>query len=157
MSYDRIPITAATRLSPCRVQISGQWGAFPTQNKETQENMKMEMVAAVPAGQHTGIITQCHETTKTFDPSKGPEGVVELVIQPKWAKPGHRTLPCSVTFSPTLSSLSALGRLLARLNVTVPDGAEFVPASIEGLEVAFTTSVKNDGFVVVAKDTIRAA
>lgn len=116
--------------------------------------MKMEMVAAVPAGNQRGIITQCHETTKVFDPHKGPEPVVEIVIQPAWNKPGYRTLPVSVVFSPNLSSLSALGRFLSRLGVDLKDGAEFVPASIEGTEVAFTTSNKADGFVVVAKDTI---
>lgn len=119
--------------------------------------MKMEKVAAIPAGPHTGIIIQCHETTKVFDPTKGPEPVVEVVIQPKYQKAGHRTLPVSVVFSPTLTSLSALGRLLGRLGAEPADGEDFVPASLEGTEVAFTAATKPDGFVVVQKDSIRKA
>jgi hypothetical protein len=119
--------------------------------------LKMEKVAAIPAGPHAGIITQAHETTKVFDPSKGPEGVVEIVIQPKWNKPGHRTLPVSVVFSPNLTSLSALAGFLGRIGVNLEDGADFIPASLEGTEVAFTAETKKDGFVVVVKDTIRKA
>lgn len=119
--------------------------------------MKMEMVAAVPAGNQRGIITQCHETTKVFDPAKGPEPVVEVVIQPAWSKPGYRTLPVAVVFSPKLSSVSALGRFLTRIGVELKEGQEFVPQSIEGTEVAFVSATKDDGFVTVGKDTIRKA
>lgn len=119
--------------------------------------MKMEKVAVIPAGQHRGIITQCRETTKTFDPSKGPEEVVEVTIQPKHEKQGHRTLAVNVVFSPALNSVSALGRFLARIGVNLDEGAEFVPASIEGTEVAFESTTKPDGFVVVKKDSIRKA
>lgn len=119
--------------------------------------LKMKNVVAVPAGNQTGIITQCHETTKVFDPTKGPESVVEVVIQPKYQKEGHETLPVAVVFSPSLNSLSALGRFLSRLGVSLRDGQEFVPQSIEGIEVAFTAANKPDGFVVVNKDSIRKA
>ncbi len=118
--------------------------------------LKMKKVVAVPAGNQTGIITECRETTKTFDPRKGPEAVVEIVIQPKYAKEGHETLPVSCVFSPSLTSLSALGRFLGRMNVDLKEGQEFVPQSLEGTPVAFTTESKPDGFVVVQKDTIRA-
>lgn len=117
--------------------------------------LTMEKVAAIPAGAHTGIITRCHETTKAFDPHKGPEPVVEIVVQPKWAQEGHRTLAVSVVFTPTLSSVSALGRFLSRMGVVLEDGQEFVPQSLEGMEVAFTATRKADGFVVVTKDTLR--
>lgn len=119
--------------------------------------MKMEMVAAIPPGPHDGIISRCHETTKVFDPSRGPEAVVEVVIQPKWQKEGHRTLAVSCVFSPSLSSVSALGRFLGRLGVVLADGQEFIPESLEGTRVAFTASTKADGFVVLNKDSIRKA
>jgi len=118
---------------------------------------KMEMVVAVPAGPQRGIIHECKETTKTFDRSKGPEGVYEITIQPAFKKEGFRTLPVSVVFSDSLTSLSGMGRLLGRLGVNLADGQEFVPQSLEGIEVAFTTENKDDGFVVVLKDTIRKA
>ena len=119
--------------------------------------MKMEKVVAISPGPHVGIISQCQETTKVFDRSKGKENVVEITIQPKYQKESFRTLPVSVVFSPSLTTLSALGRLLGRLGVNLEDGADFVPQSLEGIEVAFTAESKEDGFIVVLKDTIRKA
>ena len=119
--------------------------------------LTMKKQAAVPAGNHVGIITRCHETQKTFDPKNGPEPVVEVVIQPKWNREGHETVSVSCVFSHNLSSLSGLGKFLARLGVDLKEGQEFIPASIEGTEVAFETSVKADGFVVVKKESIRRA
>lgn len=118
--------------------------------------LKMEKVAAIPAGPHTGIITQCHETTKVFSPQQGPEPVVEIVIQPKYAKAGFRTLPVSVIFAAkNLTSLSGLAAFLDRVGLNLEDGDQFVPQSLEGTTVAFTAETKQDGFVVVLKDTIR--
>lgn len=119
--------------------------------------LTMKKQAAVPAGNHVGIITRCHETQKTFDPRTGPETVVEVVIQPKWNRDGYETVAVSCVFSHNLSSLSGLGKFLERLGVSLNEGQEFVPASIEGTEVAFETSLKADGFVVVKKESIRRA
>jgi hypothetical protein len=120
--------------------------------------LKVQKQAAIPAGNHQGIITRAHETTKVFDPAKGPEPVVEIVIQPAWKQQGYETLPVAVVFSPVLNGLSALSKFLGRIGQT-PTSDEFVIESIEGTEVLFTAKVKtgSDGFVQIEKDSIRKA
>lgn len=112
--------------------------------------------AAVPDGQHRGVIISAEETTKIFDGAKGPEPVVEIVIQPAWRQDAEtETLPVSVSFSPVLNGLSALSKLLARLKVE--PGASFEVNTLNGTEVEFTVKRNANDFVNVAKDSIRLA
>lgn len=115
--------------------------------------------AAVPPGKHEGIITTAVETTKVFDPAKGPEDVVEISIQPKWKKDEHtETIPVSVIFTPVLNGISALSKLLARLKVPHPQtGDQWQADSLSGTRVTFVADHNKDGFVRVDKDSIRAA
>jgi hypothetical protein len=120
--------------------------------------MKMEKVVAVPPGTHNGIIIRAEETTKVFNHTEGPEPTVEIEIQPSFKKDGYRTLPVAVVFSPVLTSVSALGKFLARLGIEVPDGEDFNVRDLEGREITFECEAKRDGsgFIVVKKDSIRA-
>jgi hypothetical protein len=120
--------------------------------------MKMEKVVAVPPGTHDGIIIRAEETTKVFNHAEGPEPTVEIEIQPSFKKDGYRTLPVAVVFSPVLTSVSALGKLLGRLNVNLEQDQEFNVRDLEGREITFDCEAKRDGsgFIVVKKDSIRA-
>ena len=118
-------------------------------------SLKVKKQAAIAAGKHTGIIIDCRETQKVFDGAKGPEDVIEVVIQPSWKKDADtETIPVAVSFSPVLNGLSALSKFLARIK-REPDGESWEPSSIVGTEVAFTAAIKND-FVNVSKDSIVA-
>lgn len=112
--------------------------------------------AAIPAGQHKGVIVNAAETSKVFDPSKGPEDTVEITIQPGWRKdPSTETLQVSCLFSPVLNGLSAFSKLLQRLEMHPADGEQFDVARLIGREVVFTAEIGASGFVRVVKDSIR--
>lgn len=114
--------------------------------------------AAVPAGTHKGIIIGAEETSKVFDPSKGPEPVVEIVIQPAWkTDDGAETLPVLVSFTPILNGISALSRFLKRVGAEPEEGEEWVPSVLNGVEVSFTCKRNARDFVSVMKDTIKKA
>lgn len=114
--------------------------------------------AAIPPGQHKGIIVNAHETTKVFDPAKGPEETVEIVIQPAWRQdPQTETLQVSALYSPVLNGLSGFSKLLQRLGKHPQDGAQYDVSDLIGLEVVFTAEHNSAGFVRVVKDSVRAA
>lgn len=114
--------------------------------------------AAVPPGAHTGIIVSAEETKKVFNPQKGPEDTIEIVIQPRWRKDdATETLPVQASFTPVLNGLSALSKLLRRLDAHPTDGEAWEPSTLVGTEVAFSTKRSERDFVQVLKDTIRAA
>lgn len=115
--------------------------------------MKMEKVYAIEKGTHRGIITRAEECKRDFKNGNGPETVVEIEIQPSDKRDGFRTLPATVTFSPVLTNLSSLGKLLERLDA-VPEG-DFNPRDLEGTEISFESDLKENGFVAVKKDSIR--
>lgn len=120
--------------------------------------LKAKKQAAIPEGSHTGVITGARETTKVFDPEKGPEETVEITIRPDWkSEDGAETLPVSVVFSPILNGLSALSKLLDRLDLEVPDGANWNPHELTGRKVSFVSERSKTGFVRVLKDSIKAA
>jgi hypothetical protein len=119
--------------------------------------MKMQKKAVIPAGPNSGQIIAARETTKTFDQAKGPEPVVEITIQPDFKVEGATTLTVSVIFTPELNGLSALSKLLDRLDIEVAEGASWDPSSLNGTKVAFVAETNKNGFVRVVKDTIRAA
>jgi hypothetical protein len=119
--------------------------------------LKMSKQAAIPDGAHTGAISGARETTKVFDQEKGPEEVVEITIRPDWKdENGGATLPVSVVFSPSLNGLSALSKLLERLDIQVPDGANWTPHELVGRKVTFVAERTKGGFVRVLKDSIKA-
>ena len=118
--------------------------------------LKKTTLARLPEGKHNGVITNAEETTRTFDPQKGPEEVVEVTIQPGWTNDdGHHAPAVSVTFTPVLNGLSALDSLLERLGQTPDDGAEWEPKSLIGTEVSFV-AVHSGNFTNVKKDSITA-
>jgi len=116
--------------------------------------LKMKKQVALPEGEHFGKIVSAEETTKTFDPSKGPEAVIEITIRPDYKVKGAETLDCSVIFAPVLNGLSALSHLLERLDIEVPDGEYFEPKTLIGTEVEFESTIVND-FVRIDKRSIR--
>ena len=118
-------------------------------------SLKMERKVAIPQGSHKGEIIAARLTTKTFDPIKGPENVVEITIAPAYKVEGAQTLNVSVIYAPELNGLSGLSKFLERMDIEVPEGQEWDPASLHGRKVAFTSKTV-DGFVRVLKDTIRA-
>lgn len=119
--------------------------------------MKMEKVYAIEKGTHRGIITRAEQKKVDFKDGQGPVDSVEIEIQPSDKKDGYRTLPVAVNFSPVLTNLSALGKLLMRLDSVPDDGADFNPRDLEGQEITFESDTKENGFVVVKKDSIRRA
>lgn len=119
--------------------------------------VKAKKQVAVPEGAHKGVISGARETTKTFDQSRGPEPVVELVITPEYRVDGAETLPLSVIFTPVLNGLSALSKLLERLDREPEDGSDWKPETLVGTKVAFVAAEAENGFVRILKDTIRAA
>lgn len=116
--------------------------------------IKAKRQAAIPPGKHGGIIVEAHETTKVFDPQKGPEEVVEIIIQPEWREAdGVETLQVAVLYSPVLNGLSSLSKALERLGQHPAEGESWDPASLAGTEVTFT-AVQKGGFVNVNKDSL---
>ena len=118
-------------------------------------------MAPLPDGQHTGEITNCEETTVTFDPAKGPEEVVRITMQSDAVHPdGLEYMSVSAIFTPNLNGVSALSRCLDRLGRHPEDGEDFDAAACVGTRVSFTTKLdeKDDGnaFTNVAKASIRA-
>lgn len=120
--------------------------------------LKMKKIAALPEGEHRGIITAAEETTKVFDPAKGPEPVVAVTIQPAFKDAdGVGCGTVSVTYSPSLNGLSGLSLLLGRLNFGLRDGDDFEPSEIVGTEVLFSCKRSPNGFVNIEKGTVRIA
>jgi hypothetical protein len=119
--------------------------------------IEVSNMAPLPDGRHTGIIIGAEETTKVFDPSKGPESVVEFTVQPGWkAETGADTLPATFVYAPVLNGISALSRLLKRLGVHPASGEVWEPSSLIGVEISFVTFTKR-GFVTVNKESIQPA
>lgn len=117
--------------------------------------LKAKLQAAIPEGAHKGVISGARETQKDF--GNGPEDTVEIVITPDWKDPnGRQTLPVAVVFSPVLNGLSALSKLLERLDKEVPEGASWTPAEVVGTRVSFVAEKAQNGFIRVLKDSIRA-
>ena len=114
--------------------------------------------AAIPPGEHRGIVIEAMETTTEFSPGK-PEPTVRLTIQPDWEQDEKtETVPVSVNFSPVLNGISALSKLLERLGVPTPEaGKEFDIRTLEGIEVVFSAARNQRNFVQIEKDTIRRA
>ena len=112
--------------------------------------------AAVPPGTHQGQITQAIETRRTFAEGAEPENTVEITLQPNFKVPaGTEVLPVVVNFSPVLNGLSALSKLLTRLNIPAPKaGTDFDVESLVGLNVEFTCDINQKGFVRVKKESI---
>lgn len=120
--------------------------------------IKVENQATLPDGHHTGVITECEETTVTYDPQKGPEETIRVVIHPAYTDPeGRAVLDVAVNFSPVLNGLSALSNFLERIGQAPEDGSEWEPTSIIGTEVQFDCKHNDNGFVTIAKNSIRAA
>ncbi|MHB1059777.1 MAG: hypothetical protein ACYC0F_18030 [Rhodanobacter sp.] len=121
--------------------------------------IEVKKQAAIPPGSHKGIIMDALETTTIFDPAKGPEPVVEIIIQPAWRSPdpAAETLPVNVSFPPKLNGLSALSKLLSRLDMTPQPGTQWTPNVLHGVEVEFRSTQTDKGFVKVDKDSITAA
>lgn len=112
--------------------------------------------ARIPVGRHNGIIIAAEEKKTVFDAARGPEPTLEIVIQPAWRDPnGGETLPVRVSFSPVLNGLSALSKLLARIE-REPKGGAWEPTDIIGTEVTFTAKLTDRDFINVDKDSIRA-
>lgn len=118
-------------------------------------SLKVTKEIAIPAGKHRGIITGADETTKVFDPQRGPEGVVEFTIQPSFKKEGYQTRAISFTVSPSGSTLGAFAKLMARLGHPIDDLPEADPKVAIGTEVEFEAVVKDD-FVNIKKESVRA-
>lgn len=118
-------------------------------------SLRKKTQVAIPAGEHSGKIVMCEETSKTFDPEKGPEPVIEITIRPEYSVKGAETLDVSVVFSPILNGLSALDKLLQRLEIAVKDGEYFDPKQLVGTQVEFSSAISPTGFVRVDKSTIR--
>jgi hypothetical protein len=131
------------------------WG--PKTKKKRKENMalKQRKQTACPEGVQLGRISAARETKKDF--GKGPEPVVEIVIQPDYAVEGAETVPVSVIFSPTLNGLSALSQFLQRLGKEPPEGADFNVATLGGTRVRFEAKRQDNGFMRVLKESITAA
>lgn len=114
--------------------------------------------AAIPPGDHRGVIVEAMETTTEFAIGK-PEPTVRIVIAPAWSQDDRtETVPVAVNFSPNLNGISALSKLLGRLGVAHPEaGVEFDVGSLVGIEVAFSADHNARKFVQVDKDSIRKA
>lgn len=116
--------------------------------------LKAKRQASVPAGVHKGVIAAARETSRDF--GKGAEPTVEIVIQTDYKDPsGAETLPLAVNFSPILNGLSALSKLLERLDMEPEDGADFNVGTLANKRVAFVVEIQDNGFPRVVKDTIR--
>lgn len=120
--------------------------------------IKARKMSAIPNGNHTGSIVGAQETTRVFNPDKGAEEIVQITIAPDWRPDdGSEVLPVTVSYSPTLNGLSALSKLLARLDREPKDGEAWEAESLIGTNVAFSARRNDRDFVTVMKDTLRAA
>lgn len=116
----------------------------------------MKKQAAVPDGEHRGIIVEAIETKTDF--GAGPEDTVRITVAPEWqADERTETLPLAVNFTPSLNGLSGLSRLLGRLGITVDEGKEFKPQTLEGMEILFTARKNAKNFTQIDKETMRRA
>lgn len=114
--------------------------------------------AAIPVGEHEGMIISAVETTKIFDGSRGPEPVVEITIAPAWRQDATtETLAVSFVYSPVLNGLSGLSKFLQRLNAHPADGETWEPSVLLGLKVRFKAGLTDRKFIQVDKDSVRLA
>src|ERR1041385_1101720 len=85
--------------------------------------------AAIPPGEHRGIVIEAMETTTEFSPGK-PEPTVRLTIQPDWEQDEKtETVPVSVNFSPVLIGSAPLARRLGPLGLPPPEALQELPQS----------------------------
>lgn len=120
--------------------------------------IEIKNLKALPIGHHTGVIVNAEQTMKSFGLGKNPEATLEITIQPKNPADGSIYNTESVVFSPIVAPVSALGKLLARLEME-PDyktAVSFDEATLIGKEVAFDVErqPKNPAFGRINKDSI---
>lgn len=117
--------------------------------------IKVKQEAAIPPGQHEGVIIDAVEMTKTYRPEEGPQEIVQVTIQPRWKQDKETdTIPVTVDYPPVLNGLSGFSKLLNRLGLHPKKGEDWHPATLNGTEVRFVATHKEGEFVRVDKHTV---
>lgn len=122
--------------------------------------IEIKNLKALPIGHNVGIIVNAEQTMKSFGLGKNPEATLEITIQPKNPTDGVYNTE-SVVFSPIVAPVSALGKLLERLEMA-PDYSKdvsFEETTLIGKAIEFTVErqPKNPSFGRINKDSITLA